>query len=206
MGRTAREEALTTRSESIMDSSHSKPSGTPRHSAIASLKHYARILHRRAQRGDSLALEKLQALRELRTLDAAQISRTIQRRHCLTVSAVRLGFQSWEHACSVLDGDPEDYGTLLYPSSCHGHWNIWSAHYDEARTIRAEHGGYLLAYRRQFLIVERDYIDSLGLDPDDPDWSAIARDWVRPGNRAARSRLYQTLVHTALVHDALREC
>ena len=174
--------------------------------AITSLKHYARILHRRAQRSEPPALAKVRVLREFRELDAAQISCTIQRRQCLTVSALRLGFQSWDHARAVLNDDAEDYGTLLYPQSCAGHWNIWSAHYDEARAIRSEHGGYLLAYRRQFLIVDRDYIDSLGLDPDDPDWSAIARDWVRPPDRAARARLYEKLVHDAIARDVLGEC
>jgi len=186
-----------------MDSRDSQSGGSAHDSAIESIKHYARILHRRAQSGDASAVEKLRVLRELRELATAQISSTIQRRQCLTASAVRLGFLSWDHVRQVLGGETDDFGTLLYPSSCYGHTNIWSANYDEARDIRAEHGGYLLAYRRQFLIVDRAYVDSLGLDPDDPDWAAIARDWVQPPDRAARSRLYEKLVHNALVRDAL---
>lgn len=174
------------------------------HSAVTSVKHFARILHRRAQCGESSALQTLRVLREFRNASATQITDTIQRRHCLTASALRLGFQSWEHALAVLEGEEaEDFGTLLYPKSCSGHWNIWSAHYDEARGIREQHGGYLLAYRRQFLIVERDYIDSLALDPDDPDWAAIGRDWVRPHDLTARARLYEKLVQNALVLEAL---
>ena len=93
----------------------------------------------------------------------------------------------------------QDFGTLLYPSTCSGHYNIWSASYAEAREIRAAHGGYLLAYKRQFLIVEDGYIDSMGLDPADPDWERMGRDWVQPGDLAARERLYRKLVHNALV-------
>jgi hypothetical protein len=120
--------------------------------------------------------------------------------------ARQLGFQNWQHARAVLLGDEAgDFGTLLYPATCHGHWNIWSASYGEAREIRAAHGGYLLAYRRQFLIVDQHYIESMGLDPDAADWTRIGRDWVRPGDLAARARLYRQLVHNALSLRVLRD-
>lgn len=54
--------------------------------------------------------------------------------------------------------------------------------------------GYLLACRRQYLVVDGYFIESLGLDPNDPDWKAIGYDWVRPSDVAARSRLYPKLV------------
>jgi hypothetical protein len=175
------------------------------HPAVTSLKHYARVLHRRIQQGEPQAVRRLRVLREFADTHPTQLRALIQRKHCLTASALRVGFSSWPHALEVLEGRAEDYGTLLYPSTCSGHWNIWSASYEEARTIRESHGGYLLAYRRQFLIVDRDYIDSLGLDPEDPDWAAIGRDWVRPLDAAARARLYEKLVHNALARDALAD-
>lgn len=175
--------------------------------AVASLKHYARILHRRIQQGEPQAVRTLRALREFADTDPARLPDAIQRKHCLTVTALQLGFQSWPHALEVLEGTEtaEDFGKLLYPSTCHGHYNIWSASYDEARGIRQEHGGYLLAYRRQFLIVDHNYIESMGLDPADPDWEAIGRDWVKPNDLAARARLYEKLVHNALVRSALSD-
>ena len=102
------------------------------------------------------------------------------------------GFESWLHAASVLEGRrADDFGTLLYPPGCAAHWNIWSASYEEAQAIRQEHGGYLLAYKRHFFIADRYYIqDTLGLDPDDPDWERIGRDWVKPADPEARRRLY----------------
>lgn len=184
--------------DSITDRSRRQPA------AVTALKHYARILHRRVRDGDPAALLCARRLREFADADATQLRAAIQRKHCLTVSALQLGFQSWPHALAALTGETDDFGTLLYPSSCYGHWNIWSAHYEEAASIRAAHGGYLLAYRRQFLIVDRDYIDSLGLDPDDPDWAALGRDWVKPGDAAARARLYEKLVQNALVGAVLR--
>lgn len=173
--------------------------------AVETLKHYARVLHRRVQQGESRAVRSLRVLRELATVDAAQLAEAVQRKHCLTASALSVGFQSWMHAVEVLEGRAEDFGTLLYPSTCYGHYNIWSASYEEARAIHAQHGGYLLAYKRQFLIVDRDYIESLGLEPEDPDLEAIGRDWVKPASTAARTRLYEKLVHNALVRGVLAQ-
>lgn len=180
-----------------------EPTESDSHPAIASLKHYARILHRRIQQGDPAALRSVRALREFADTPSSQLPAAIQRKHCLSASALRVGFRSWQHACAVLADRDEDYGTTLYPSRCYGHTNIWSADYGEAQQIRAQHGGYLLAYRRQFLVVDAGFIDSLGLDPRDPDWDAMGRDWVRPADRSARARLYEKLVHNALVLDAL---
>jgi len=174
--------------------------------AIHDLKAHARVLHRRALGGDPLALTRLRLLPELKALADAPLREQLKRRQCLIAVARQLGFGSWEHARDVLSSREEhDFGTLLYPKSCAGHYNIWSAHYVEAREIRAAHGGYLLAYKRQFLIVEEGYIDSMGLDPHDPDWTRIGRDWVKPGDHAARARLYCQLVHNALVTLALQE-
>jgi hypothetical protein len=154
---------------------------------IDDLKAQARILQRRAIAADRASLARLSA--------ANVRERPIQRRHCLTAIARELGFAGWPHAVAVLRGRRvRDFGTLLYPSECAAHFNIWCAGYDEARSIRAEHGGYLLAYRHQFFIVDSHFIESLGLDPSDPDWERIGRDWVEPKDRDARSRLYHKLV------------
>lgn len=88
----------------------------------------------------------------------------------------------------------EDFGTLLYPPGASAHCNIWSASYEEARTIHAQRGGYLLAYRRHYFIADRYFIETLGLDPEDPDWERIGRDWVRPQQPEARERLYAQLL------------
>ncbi|MEE8524226.1 MAG: hypothetical protein V3T72_09870 [Thermoanaerobaculia bacterium] len=160
------------------------------------LKAGARILHRQAQARDTDALRRLHTLPELRDLDGAEIADRVRRRHCLAVIARELGFDGWPQAAAVLRGDRDatDFGTLLYPSGAAAHWNIWSASYDEAKTIRAQHGGYLLAYKRHFFIVDRHFIETLGLDPEDPDWEAIGRDWARPKKVEARGRLYAKLI------------
>jgi hypothetical protein len=96
---------------------------------------------------------------------------------------------------AVLGGEsPEDFGTLLSPRGAEAHWNIWCARYEEARRVRQEHGGFLLAYKRHFFIVDEHYVRTLGLDPEDPDWERMGRDWARPRDVSARGRLYARLI------------
>ena len=83
---------------------------------------------------------------------------------------------------------------MLYPRGGTAHTNIWSASYDEARTLRDETDDYLLPYRNQFIVVEDHYIRTLGLDPDDADWAPLKRDWLATGGQAARSRLNAKLL------------
>jgi hypothetical protein len=159
------------------------------------LKAKARILQARVREGEPEALRRVRKLPELAETTDDALPTVIQRRHCLAVIARELGFDGWAHALSVLTGQrADDFGCLLSPPGAAAHWNIWSASYDEARTIRAEHGGYLLAYKRHYFIVDRYYLETLGLDPDDADWDRMGRDWVKPRDPAARARLYAKLV------------
>lgn len=158
------------------------------------LKTWARLLQRALEAGDPAALPRARRLPELRALEPAALVGAFQRRHALAIIALELGFQGWSHLTAVLSGaEQRDLGTALLPPRCKAHWNIWSARYEEAAAIRAEHGGYLLAWKYHFLVVDADYIESLGLDPADPDWEAIGRDWARPRDLAARARLYGRL-------------
>ena len=157
------------------------------------LKKKARTLHRAAQGGDADALERLRAVPELEGLGDDELALRLQLRHALSALARELGFRGWSHLTAVVQGEEDDFGTLLSPPGAAAYWNIWSADHAEARAIREEHGGYLLAYRRQYFVVERGYIDFLGLDPDDPDWERIGCDWARPGDVDARARLYEQL-------------
>ena len=67
--------------------------------------------------------------------------------------------------------------------------NSWFTDYDEARAFFEKDGRYLLPYRDQFVITEAGGIRELGLDPDDPDWEKIGRDWVKPKDPEAWERL-----------------
>jgi hypothetical protein len=168
--------------------------------AIRESRVRAEVLHHGVQRLEPNALLRLRALPELRKAEPAALraaASTIRRKHCLAVVANELGFASWEHARRVLDGDVSevDFGKLLYGDTLGARLNHWFAHYEEARAFLDASASsspqlYLLAYKRHFFIVERYYVEALGLDPDDPDWRAIGWDWTRPRSADARRRLY----------------
>jgi hypothetical protein len=155
------------------------------------LKAQARILHTQAKQADAAAQAGLRVLPEFREADAGQLPESVKRRHCLTAIARELGFHGWPHLVTVVNGEPvEDFGGLLYPPRFSARLNIWCASHDEAARIRAEHGGYLLVFKRQFFIAEEGFIEAFGLDPHDADWERIGRDWARPKDAEARRRLY----------------
>lgn len=164
--------------------------------AIRELKIRAEILHSRVQEHDTRALKRFRILSEFRRSEDQYLIRTVQHQHCLRVIAAEWGFPGWLDAKRALSGEEPstDFGALLYPNKCCGHLNRWYKTYDEAAAIRKECQGYLLAYRRQYVVVDRYFIETLGLDPDDRDWKAIGFDWVRPREVAARTRLYSKLV------------
>lgn len=159
-------------------------------SAVDDLKQRARILHKQAKAGDANALQRI-----------GSIAEPLQRRHALAAVARECGFASWPHAVAVLTGaSTEDFGTLLYPDRSDMYWNVWSASYDEARKIREQHGGYLLAYKKHFFIADAHFVAHIGLDPADADWEKIGRDWVQPRDRDARERLYAKLVRQRAIY------
>ncbi len=144
---------------------------------VSHLKHAARRLQRSIER-------------EAPPINGIDEGESLQRRHCLQAIAARLGFHSWTHARDVLEGtETVDRGTLMYRDTGGAIWNIWSASYDDARSIRADTAGFLLPYKQQFQVVEAPYIAWLGLEPTDPDWEVIRRDWVRPADVEAWRRI-----------------
>ena len=167
--------------------------------ATQELRVRAEILHRRIQSGDPGAIQRLRALPDFSRAPVERLRAAapgIRRGDCLALLARELGFPDWPLAKRALEGDPaaSDFGTLLWSTRCTGHLNLWFKTYDEAATVREQTGRYLLAYRHQFVVVDRYYIETLGLDPDDPDWNALGLDWVHPRDPQARSRLYRKLV------------
>src|SRR5437879_1606835 len=166
--------------------------------ATRELKIQAEILHKRIRALDNRYLGRLRILTECRRSSDEQLiamAAAIRRRNCLAVIAAEWGFANWRQAKAALTGDSGavEFGTLLYPV-CGAGLNRWYARYEEAAPVREACNGYLLAYKRQYLVVDRDSIERLGLDPGDPDWSELGFDWVRPASFAARTRLYDKLV------------
>ena len=166
--------------------------------AVHELKTRAEILHKRIQSCDPKSLARLRVLPEFRRTPQQkliELTSTIRRHHCLSILAAEWGFPNWPIAKRALSGGHvAEFGSLLCPERCAAHFNRWYKTYAEATEMRKKCEGYLLGFRRQFVVVDRFYIETLGLDPDDVDWRAIGFDWARPRSLAARSRLYSKLV------------
>ena len=106
---------------------------------IHQLKSEARVLHRQARQGDPAALRRVRLLKEFRDSSDAAIVENILRRHCLAAVAREIGFDGWPHALAVLTGErSDDFGTILYPPRGAAYWNIWSASYEEAKSLREQ--------------------------------------------------------------------
>ncbi len=149
------------------------------------LKHLARRLQRGADAGMSDILKAIEA-----TAAEGLPAGGPKRRHCLHAVARRVGFRNWTHARDVLERTESiDRGTLMYRNTHGAITNIWCASYAEAKQARAVSSGFLLPYKHQFQIVQAPYIEWLGLEPGDPDWDAIGRDWIEPTNVDAWTRI-----------------
>jgi hypothetical protein len=169
---------------------------------IREMKTRAKILHHHLNRCDPSAVVRLRSLPEFRHHSSEELEmagRKILHRQCLSLIAVEIGFAGWGHAKAVVSGAPGvfDFGTMLYPKRCCGLLNLWYRQYAEAAVGHRTAGGYLLAYRRDLLVVDRSFIHALGLDPDDADWSILGFDWVQPTDLLARARLYGKLIAQA---------
>src|SRR5262245_21275470 len=92
------------------------------------LKSHARVVHRAARANQAAALARLRLHPDFRSLDDELIVAQVKRRHCLTVAAFELGFDSWPGAAQLLSGElTADRGRLLCPEKCMVFTNIWSA-------------------------------------------------------------------------------
>lgn len=175
---------------------------------IRELKIRAELLQRQLNRCQPAALLRLRTLPPFRICsdrELESVGPSVRRRDCLSVLAGELGFFGWQHAKQIISDASEgaDFGTCLYPPRCCGHVNRWYARYADADIGRRMADGYLLAYRRQFLVVERPFIEDLGIDPDDADWRRLGFDWVHPRETMARTRLYGALV-SGMPHEGQR--
>ena len=54
--------------------------------------------------------------------------------------------------------------------------NHWFTKHSEARDFQKINGGYLLTYKGQYFVAIKEYIEFLGVDPEDPVWRVINYD------------------------------
>jgi hypothetical protein len=100
---------------------------------------------------------------------------------CLHGAARQVGFQHWEHARSVLGGlakPGDDMGSFWHAPRCSVLLNHWFADLGRAHVAHAKGRFFLLPYRRQFVVVQGEFIRELPLDPADSNWTAAGYDLV----------------------------
>ena len=108
---------------------------------------------------------------------------SLRLRDALNAVAREVGFLHWEHGRHVLGGlarPGDDMGTFWHAPRTGILLNEWFADGQQGRAAHARQPrAYLLPYRRQFMVVQADFVQELGVDPDHPAWDALGRDLVR---------------------------
>ena len=183
--------------------------GTAEGGTIGALEGRAARLVARLVVGEADALARLRSLSRFRRAGDAALREAapgLTLDDGLAIVAAEFGFATWASCRRVLTetGAVADFGDLLAFTRHDRHLNGWFARYEEAAVARGTAQPYLLAYRRQFFLCDRQYIRALGLDADDPNWDALGFDWARPSDGAARVRLYARLIAALPADEAPR--
>lgn len=137
-------------------------------------------LHSGDQEISKQAARRFQRLPEFKEFSLEEIVQIdIKRKIALAVIAMEKGFKSWtELKCQI-------------PFIKGGFLNQWFADYTQAKSYLLSNGGFLLPYKNQFFICDNDYIENLGIDPTNSDWTLIGYDWANPADNVAWKRLYR---------------
>ncbi|WP_224365255.1 hypothetical protein [Hyalangium versicolor] len=145
------------------------------------------------------AAERLGTLPAFSGLSPAQLiarKDSVRRKHALAVIAREQGYDSWVELKQALGEetsprfDPESFFTSAVSSFL----NHWFSSYPEALAALRKAGGFLFPFRQQFFVCEAGFLRALGVDPADPDWERMGRNWVEPLDMAAHARLEQKLI------------
>lgn len=145
------------------------------------------------------AAERLRSLPAFSKLTPAQLIAqrdSVRRKHALAVIAREQGYDSWNELKQALGDEtqPRFDTEAFFTSAVSSFFNRWFASYPEALDSLRAMGGYLFPFRTQFFICEAGFLRLLGVDPADPDWERIGRNWVEPMDAAAHVRLEQKLI------------
>lgn len=140
-----------------------------------------KIAEKSAQRFQRLDEFSKYSIIEILALKKEQ--KQIKHKHALEVIAIENKFSSWADLKVQIN------------FIINGYLNSWFANYAEAKSYHQSNNGYLLPYKNQFFICNRDYINQLGFDADDPDWKLIGYDWVKPLDHCAWQSLRRKWSH-----------
>jgi len=132
--------------------------------ALNEVKNQAKILLKLCKKDHTKALARMAKWhKKIQVTEAG-----LKLKHCQFVLARELGFIDWQHLQKVLSGTLSkelsslDLGTLFYPPACFSFLNKWfTTHQDAIGSLDENH--YLLPHKKQFFVVTKDYIDTLGI-------------------------------------------
>ena len=147
---------------------------------LRELKTRARLRLRALHAGDEAVLRySLWLTKRRRWPEPAQW----QLRHALNVVASECGFRSYESARVYLSGAAkagDDLGGFWYASRCELLLNHWFASYADAAAFQQQSAErWLFPYGKQFVVGNRDYVETLPMDPSLPAWQRVERDLAR---------------------------
>ena len=98
---------------------------------------------------------------------------------CLQLIAKWHGFENWQHAVEIFSSkEASDFGTFWSRRRCGGFLNHWFVTMAEAKDHQSAHGGYIIGFRNQFIVVEKEYVEVLGTEPQSKLWPIIDYDAV----------------------------
>jgi len=161
----------------------------PKDSPLQELQSRAERLFEGIEARNAQCLERIHA--QVPRLAKAS-SREINIEHARTTLAREVGFKTWQMATEVLEGRSvpgDDFGDFWYSTATDVMLSHWCRNYQEARAVQEEEGGFLIPYRRHFAVVEKAYIEILGMDADDPDWQVVGHDVAQPRDKMGYRRL-----------------
>ena len=118
-------------------------------------------------------------------------------KHCLSLVAIELGFKDWHEAQQLLSGSkPQsmtiNMGSFFYPKGCGGFINEWFADYSQAKNtlVNSATSKWLLPYKNQFIVVEKEYIEVFKLDKSLlSSWAEIEHDMAASYNSLAWDKI-----------------
>ncbi len=118
-----------------------------------------------------------------------------KRKDALNLIASEYQFESWNQLKHWIEKiNRIDFSNFFGQPKFFGFTNVWFNNYGEAKQHQAENGGVLLSYRTQFFITTPYFLERMGFEKDDPDWTAMDFDWVNPKSRHAKLKVIESLL------------
>jgi hypothetical protein len=120
----------------------------------------------------------------------------VKLKHAYHALALSMGFNSWDrlkHTVVLHD--------CLYRPGGVAYIHAWFRDYFSAEAYFKQHGGFLLAFWKDFVVCGKEYIQCLGLDRHEGHWQKIGYNWVEPGDLASYTFLLKEATHHYLLQQ-----